>query len=254
MSSLTLYTPSGVLAAGASAAARGQAADGVRLRGERSTTRRSRSISASPATTTRGWPRCTVSRRHAPSVALATRGGYGLTRLLDRIDWKTIARSVEHGTRWVGLQRCDRAAAGAAGPCARQTSWAGPARLRRLRPRRHGRRRRRGHPRLLPRGDGRTRSRPSASAPKPAWTASRPRGTLWGGNLCGAELAAGHAALPEASRAASCSSRTSTSTRIARRAHACCSSAGGRAGRAEGDAARAASAASRSRRWIAAIR
>ena len=38
----------------------------------------------------------------APAIALATRGGYGMTRLLDRIDWKRIARSVEHGTRWVG--------------------------------------------------------------------------------------------------------------------------------------------------------
>jgi len=38
----------------------------------------------------------------APSVAMATRGGYGLTRILDRLDWKRIARSVERGTRWVG--------------------------------------------------------------------------------------------------------------------------------------------------------
>ncbi len=38
----------------------------------------------------------------APSVAMATRGGYGLTRLLDRIDWKLLAKSVEQGTRWVG--------------------------------------------------------------------------------------------------------------------------------------------------------
>ncbi len=38
----------------------------------------------------------------APSIAMATRGGYGLTRLLDRIDWKRIARSVERGTHWVG--------------------------------------------------------------------------------------------------------------------------------------------------------
>ena len=38
-----------------------------------------------------------------PSVALATRGGYGLTRLLDRIEWKRIAKSVESGTRWVGM-------------------------------------------------------------------------------------------------------------------------------------------------------
>ena len=38
----------------------------------------------------------------APSVALASRGGYGMTRLLDAIDWKRIARSVDRGTRWVG--------------------------------------------------------------------------------------------------------------------------------------------------------
>lgn len=38
----------------------------------------------------------------APDVAMASRGGYGLTRLLDQIDWPLIARSVEQGTRWVG--------------------------------------------------------------------------------------------------------------------------------------------------------
>jgi muramoyltetrapeptide carboxypeptidase len=38
----------------------------------------------------------------APSVALALRGGYGLTRLLDGIEWSRIARSIERGTRWVG--------------------------------------------------------------------------------------------------------------------------------------------------------
>jgi muramoyltetrapeptide carboxypeptidase len=38
----------------------------------------------------------------APSIAMATRGGYGLTRLLDRIDWPAIAGSIERGTRWVG--------------------------------------------------------------------------------------------------------------------------------------------------------
>ena len=38
----------------------------------------------------------------APDVALATRGGYGLTRLLDRINWSLVARSVEQGTAWVG--------------------------------------------------------------------------------------------------------------------------------------------------------
>lgn len=38
----------------------------------------------------------------APDVALATRGGYGMTRLLDRVDWKAVKRSVDRGTRWVG--------------------------------------------------------------------------------------------------------------------------------------------------------
>ncbi len=38
----------------------------------------------------------------APAIAMATRGGYGLTRLLDRIDWSAITRSIERGTRWVG--------------------------------------------------------------------------------------------------------------------------------------------------------
>lgn len=39
----------------------------------------------------------------APAVALAARGGYGLTRLLDAIDWRRIAAAVERGTRWVGM-------------------------------------------------------------------------------------------------------------------------------------------------------
>jgi muramoyltetrapeptide carboxypeptidase len=38
-----------------------------------------------------------------PEVALATRGGYGMTRLLDRIDWQRIAAGVAAGTRWVGM-------------------------------------------------------------------------------------------------------------------------------------------------------
>lgn len=64
----------------------------------------------------------------APSIAMATRGGYGLTRLLDRIDWPRLARSVEQGTRWVGysdmtaLQLALLHHTGAG-------SWAGPAAL-----------------------------------------------------------------------------------------------------------------------------
>ena len=60
-----------------------------------------------------------------PSVAMATRGGYGLTRLLDRIEWKRVIKSVESGTRWVGmsdmtsLQLALLARAGS-------VTWAGP--------------------------------------------------------------------------------------------------------------------------------
>lgn len=38
----------------------------------------------------------------SPSVAMASRGGYGLSRLLDAIEWPLLARSVDQGTRWVG--------------------------------------------------------------------------------------------------------------------------------------------------------
>lgn len=64
----------------------------------------------------------------SPAIAMATRGGYGLTRLLDRMPWKRMARSVERGTRWVGysdmtaLQLGLLAHTGAA-------SWAGPMAL-----------------------------------------------------------------------------------------------------------------------------
>ena len=64
----------------------------------------------------------------APSIAMATRGGYGLTRLLDAMPWKQLARSVARGTRWVGhsdmtaLQIGLLAHTGAG-------SWAGPMAL-----------------------------------------------------------------------------------------------------------------------------
>lgn len=67
--------------------------------------------------------------RAAPSVAMATRGGYGLTRLLDRIDWKLIARSVERGTRWVGHSDHTSLQLGLlahAGSRNRPVTWAGP--------------------------------------------------------------------------------------------------------------------------------
>lgn len=61
----------------------------------------------------------------APSVALASRGGYGLTRLLDRIDWPRIARSVAKGTRWVGCSDMTALQMGLLAH-AKAPTWAGP--------------------------------------------------------------------------------------------------------------------------------
>lgn len=58
-------------------------------------------------------------------VALITRGGYGLSRLLPQLPWRALARAAERGTRWVGfsdltaLQLALLAHTGA-------PSWAGP--------------------------------------------------------------------------------------------------------------------------------
>ena len=63
--------------------------------------------------------------RDAPDIAMAVRGGYGLTRLLDRIDWPLLARSVEAGTRWVGLSDVTALHLGLLSHGG-STSWAGP--------------------------------------------------------------------------------------------------------------------------------
>lgn len=72
----------------------------------------------------------------APHVALATRGGYGLSRMLDQLDWALLARSVERGTAWVGhsdltalhLAALAHGAAGPAKPGEGVSAgfWAGP--------------------------------------------------------------------------------------------------------------------------------
>jgi muramoyltetrapeptide carboxypeptidase len=59
-------------------------------------------------------------------VALITRGGYGLTRILPRIRYKAVAKAIEGGTRFVGLsdftafQNAVLATTGA-------VTWSGPA-------------------------------------------------------------------------------------------------------------------------------
>jgi muramoyltetrapeptide carboxypeptidase len=61
-----------------------------------------------------------------PSVALATRGGYGLTRLLDGIEWKRVARSVAAGTRWVGMSDMTSLQLGLLAHAGAGITWAGP--------------------------------------------------------------------------------------------------------------------------------
>lgn len=62
----------------------------------------------------------------APSVAMATRGGYGLTRLLDRIDWALMGRSLERGTRWVGYSDFTALQLGLLAHRPAGVTWAGP--------------------------------------------------------------------------------------------------------------------------------
>ena len=127
MTTLTLFTPAGVLAQAAPLrlAARRLKALGFEVTVDESALARHQRFAGDDDTRLAALHRVAAA---APSVALATRGGYGMTRLLDRIDWPLLARSVEQGTRWVGhsditaLQLGLLAHAGA-------RSWAGPLAL-----------------------------------------------------------------------------------------------------------------------------
>lgn len=61
----------------------------------------------------------------APSIALACRGGYGLSRLMDQIDWPRLAKSVAQGTRWVGHSDCTALQLGLLAHTGAR-SWQGP--------------------------------------------------------------------------------------------------------------------------------
>lgn len=121
---LQLFTPAGVLlrAAPLKLAAKRLKALGFEVRIDASALAKQQRFAGDDDTRLAALHRVAQA---APSVALATRGGYGLTRLLDRIDWPLLARAVERGTRWVGhsdltaLQMGLLAHTGA-------TSWAGP--------------------------------------------------------------------------------------------------------------------------------
>ncbi len=62
----------------------------------------------------------------APGIAMASRGGYGLTRLLAHIDWKLLTRSIERGTRWVGHSDMTALQLGLLAHAAGSITWAGP--------------------------------------------------------------------------------------------------------------------------------
>ena len=101
MTSFSLYSPSGVLLKGAAVklAARRLKALGFDVELDQAALSKHQRFGGDDD------QRLTAIHRIAersPSIAMATRGGYGLTRLLDRIDWRRIARSIGRGTRWVG--------------------------------------------------------------------------------------------------------------------------------------------------------
>lgn len=98
---LTLFAPSGVLAEPAAArrALRHLRGLGFDARLDEAALARHQRFAGDDATRLAALHRVADA---APSVALALRGGYGLTRLLDGIAWPRIARSIERGTRWVG--------------------------------------------------------------------------------------------------------------------------------------------------------
>jgi muramoyltetrapeptide carboxypeptidase len=144
-------------------------------------------------------------------IALISRGGYGLTRMLDRIRYPALARATERGLRLVGhsdftaLQLALLARAGG-------TSWAGPALCADFgtedapdeimqacfddlllgQGEGTGWRIGRDDPMPAPRA---RRSTAAADAPPPAWTVRD--ATLWGGNLAVLSSLVGTPYLPD---------------------------------------------------------
>lgn len=124
MTSLTLFTPAGVLAKAAPLrlAARRLKALGFAVRIDEAALARHQRFGGDDETRLAALHRIA---REAPSIAMATRGGYGISRLLDRIDWPLLARSVAQGTRWVGYSDMTALQLGLLAH-AKAPSWAGP--------------------------------------------------------------------------------------------------------------------------------
>ncbi len=131
---LTLFSPAGVVAqpAALQRAAKRLRAHGFDAQIDESAKAKLQRFAGDDATRLAAIHR--IADAH-PAVALSSRGGYGLTRLLDQIDWKRIKRSVERGTRWVGQSdltslQLSAIAHDAAGPITSSHDdgafWAGP--------------------------------------------------------------------------------------------------------------------------------
>ena len=125
---LVLLSPAGVIAEPAAVrrAAKRLAANGFAVQIDPAALARHQRFAGDDETRLAALHRVALA---APSVAMATRGGYGLTRLLDRIDWPLVAQSVERGTRWVGHSDMTALQLGLlahGGARHRPITWAGP--------------------------------------------------------------------------------------------------------------------------------
>ena len=124
--SLTIFSPSGVVkeAAALRRAAKHLKGLGFEVRLDEGALAKSQRFAGTDEDRLAALHRVAAS---GVDVALAARGGYGLTRLLDGIDWALIAQSIAKGMQWVGqsdltaLQLGLLAHAKGCGP-----TWAGP--------------------------------------------------------------------------------------------------------------------------------
>lgn len=128
MTVIHLFSPSGVVAqpAALTRAARRLKAMGLQVCVDESARARHQRLAGSDELRLAAIHRVAAA---APAIAMPTRGGYGLTRLLDGIDWPLLARSVEQGTRWVGHSDFTALQMGLlahTGSASGGESWAGP--------------------------------------------------------------------------------------------------------------------------------
>jgi muramoyltetrapeptide carboxypeptidase len=127
LTSLTVFSPSGVVAEPAALrlALRRLVALGFEARLDEDALARRQRFAGDDARRLAALHRVADA---SPSVALASRGGYGLTRLLDGIEWPRLARSIERGTRWVGYSDFTALHLGLLAHLG-AASWAGPTAL-----------------------------------------------------------------------------------------------------------------------------